>query len=107
VLSDEVLRDLGQQMSRVPGVVGVLLGGSRARAEHAEGSDVDLGVYYEGSLDVESLGELARQVAGPRAQLTLPGAWGPWVDGGGWLDIDGVAVDWIYRDVDRGADLVE
>jgi hypothetical protein len=25
------------------------------------------------------------------------------VDGGGWLTIDGAAVDWIYRDVDRVA----
>nr|BFE67896.1 hypothetical protein GCM10020092_011970 [Actinoplanes digitatis] len=26
---------------------------------------------------------------------------GPWVDGGGWLTVDGAAVDWIYRDVSR------
>jgi len=44
---------------------------------------------------------LARAVAGPSAQLTAPGEWGPWVDGGGWLTIGGGAVDWIYRDVDR------
>jgi hypothetical protein len=25
---------------------------------------------------------------------------GPWVDGGGWIDIEGTAVDWIYRNVD-------
>ena len=33
--------------------------------------------------------------------MTEPGGWGPWVDGGGWLDVNGVRVDWIYRDVDR------
>src|SRR3712207_8687536 len=35
------------------------------------------------------------------AVVTAPGGWGPWVDGGGWLTIDGSAVDWIYRDLDR------
>lgn len=26
---------------------------------------------------------------------------GPWVDGGGWLTIEGTAVDWLYRDLNR------
>lgn len=29
------------------------------------------------------------------------GGWGPWVDGGAWLAIDGTPVDWILRDVKR------
>jgi hypothetical protein len=33
--------------------------------------------------------------------VTRPGEWGRWVDGGGWLHIDGTAVDWLYRDLDR------
>ncbi|GGQ40922.1 DNA polymerase subunit beta [Couchioplanes azureus] len=40
-------------------------------------------------------------MAGPHARVTAPGEWGPWVDGGGWLTVDGAAVDWIYRDLDR------
>jgi Nucleotidyltransferase domain len=82
-------------------VVGVLLGGSRARGTHAPGSDVDLGVYYRPPLDVGGLGALAREVAGPQAAVTRPGEWGQWVDGGAWLHIGDTAVDWIYRDVDR------
>jgi len=54
-----------------------------------------------GRLDVAALGCLARQVAGREAQVTEPGAWGPWVDGGGWLIVAGTAVDWLYRDLDR------
>jgi hypothetical protein len=74
---------------------------SRARGTHTPESDYDLGVYYRGRLDTGRLAALAREVAGPAARVTEPGEWGPWVDGGGWLTIDGVAVDWIYRDVDR------
>jgi hypothetical protein len=95
------LVELAERLVAVPGVVGVVLGGSRARGTHAPDSDTDLGLYYRGALDIERLGELARAVAGPAAQVTELGAWGPWVDGGGWLTIDGEPVDWIYRDIDR------
>jgi Nucleotidyltransferase domain len=89
------------RVADVPGVVGVALGGSRARGDHTPESDTDLGIYYRGVLDTEKLGELARGLSGPDAVVTAPGEWGPWVDGGGWLTIDGSAVDWIYRGIHR------
>ncbi|WNV74300.1 nucleotidyltransferase domain-containing protein [Geodermatophilus sp. DSM 44513] len=101
VLGEQRLGNLADHVVGVSGVVGVVLGGSRARGEHTRDSDVDLGLYYRQPLDVDALSALARQLAGPGAQVTEPGAWGPWVDGGAWLRIDGTAVDWIYRDVDR------
>jgi len=94
---------LAEPLLEVGGVVGVLLGGSRARGTHHPDSDVDLGVYYRPPLDVDGLAALARELAGPDATVTQPGDWGPWVDGGAWLSVDGVAVDWVYRDVDRVA----
>jgi Nucleotidyltransferase domain len=101
MVSDQMLEDLAGRLTEMPGVVGVLLGGSRARGDHTPHSDVDLGLYYRPRLDTGLLGELAREVAGPQAQVTEPGGWGPWVDGGAWLTIAGRAVDWIYRDLDR------
>ncbi len=50
---------------------------------------------------MSTLQALARDLAGPTAEVSAPGAWGPWVDGGGWLSIAGAAVDWIYRDLAR------
>jgi Nucleotidyltransferase domain len=100
-MDDARLTAVADRLSTVPGVVGVVLGGSRARGTHTAESDYDLGVYYRGRLDTARLGALAREVAGPAARVTGLGEWGPWVDGGGWLTIDGAAVDWIYRDVDR------
>jgi hypothetical protein len=101
IVSDGWLHEQAERLVAVPGVLGVLLGGSRARGEHTPESDVDLGLYYRGRLDVDALGALARDVAGPSAQMTAVGEWGPWVDGGGWLQIRGVPVDWLYRDLDR------
>ena len=51
-LSDERLGELAARLAKVPGVVGVLLGGSRARGTHTPESDTDLGVYYHRPLDV-------------------------------------------------------
>jgi hypothetical protein len=96
-ITEEILAEL----IAVPGVLGVVLGGSRARGTHTPESDTDLGLYYRRPLDVGALDGLAKRVGGPAAAVTEPGGWGPWVDGGGWLTIDGGAVDWIYRDLDR------
>ncbi|WP_433127340.1 nucleotidyltransferase domain-containing protein [Micromonospora sp. CA-240977] len=94
--------DLPGRLCTVTGVVAVALGGSRARGEHRPDSDWDLGLYYRGELDVAALRVVAGTVADDTdVTLTAPGGWGPWVDGGGWLRIGGVAVDWIYRDLDR------
>ena len=95
------LTSLAGRLTAVEGVVGVVLGGSRARGEHTPDSDVDLGLYCQGDLDIAALAAIARDVAGPDAEVTERGGWGPWVDGGGWLVVGGVHVDWIYRDVDR------
>lgn len=97
----EVLVALAERVSAVGGMVGVALGGSRARDDHHPDSDVDLGLYYRPPLDVAALGAVAREVGGPGVLVSDPGAWGPWVDGGAWLRVDGVALDWVYRDVDR------
>lgn len=106
VLRDAELRRVADRLVEVPGVAAVMLGGSRARGAEQLDSDVDLGLYYRQPLDVEGLQLLAETLAearsGPeRPTVTRPGEWGPWVDGGGWLRIDGTAVDWIYRDLDR------
>ena len=95
------LPSLADRLVTVEGVVGVVLGGSRARGDHTADSDVDLGIYYRGDLNTAGLGAIARDVAGPDAEVTERGEWGPWVDGGGWLVIGDVHMDWIYRDVDR------
>uniref|UniRef100_UPI003F683C15 hypothetical protein n=1 Tax=Acinetobacter baumannii TaxID=470 RepID=UPI003F683C15 len=34
-------------------------------------------------------------------QVTAPGEWGPWINGGSWLSIGGRKVDLLYRDLGR------
>lgn len=96
MITDSRLLELARSVADVPGIRAVVLGGSRATGRHHEGSDVDLGLYYDAAtLDVPALREVARtDVAGP-------GGWGPWVDGGSWMSVDDTAVDLILRDVRR------
>ena len=65
-----------ERLTAVEGVVGVVLGGSRARGEHTPDSDVDLGLYYQGDLDIAALAAIARDVAGPDAEVTERGELG-------------------------------
>lgn len=86
------------------GVVAVALGGSRARGTHRPDSDWDVGLYYRGRLDVAGLRAVAAET-GFAGELTEPGGWGPWVNGGGWLRSGEEHVDWLYRDLDRVRDI--
>lgn len=94
--------EIAAKVVQVPGVVGVMLGGSRARGTHRPDSDWDLGVYYRGEPDLAALEALAVEVTGGPVEVYGPGSWGAWVNGGAWLVLpDGRHVDWILRDVDR------
>ena len=92
---------MASRLVRLSGVEAVTLGGSRARGTHRPDSDWDLGVYYRGAPDLAALTALASEVQGAPAEVAGPGGWGTWVNGGAWLTVDGVAVDWILRDLDR------
>ncbi|GHH00457.1 nucleotidyltransferase domain-containing protein [Streptomyces rubradiris] len=97
----ERLTEIADRLAGVDGIVGVCLGGSRASGTHGPDSDFDLGLYYRPPLDTAALRLLAAELTGGPVEVTEPGGWGPWVDGGAWLTIDGHRVDWIYRDLDR------
>ncbi|MGC5010343.1 nucleotidyltransferase domain-containing protein [Streptosporangium sp. DT93] len=101
VVDEMTMESIARRLVEIPGIVAVTLGGSRARGTHRPDSDTDLGLYYRGAPDMAALRALAVREAGEGSELTEPGLWGPWVDGGGWLTIGGRRVDWLYRDLDR------
>ncbi|MCX4722772.1 nucleotidyltransferase domain-containing protein [Streptomyces sp. NBC_01306] len=96
-----MIETMAEQLRCVPGITAVALGGSRARGAERPGSDWDLGLYYRGAPDTAALTALACAMADRPVEVAGPGGWGPWVDGGAWLTVGGVAVDWILRDLDR------
>jgi hypothetical protein len=88
----------------VPGVVGVVLGGSRARGTAHAASDYDIGIYYgpDKPLDTACLLNVARDLVddSSAAAITPVGGWGPRIVGGGWLSIEGREVDLLYRGIE-------
>jgi hypothetical protein len=90
---------LAARLADVPGVIAVVLGGSRARGAADEHSDTDLGVYRRGPMDLSALREIAAEY--PGSTVAAPGEWGPWVDGGAWLRTPGTKTDLLWRDLDR------
>ncbi len=95
---------IGARLARIDGVAAVMLGGSLARGEARPDSDIDLSVYYEPAHppSTAALTDLARELDDrhPADVVTAIGAWGPWINGGAWLQIEGQRVDWLYRDLD-------
>jgi predicted nucleotidyltransferase len=100
---DAILARVVEQIAPVRGVRAIALGGSRARGWNHAKSDIDIGLYYSGDLDIAALNRAATALddAHREGLATERGGWGGWVDGGAWLTIDGVAVDLLYRDLAR------
>ena len=100
---ETILSRVTARVARVAGIEAIVLGGSRARGTADAHSDIDLGLYYNSRqpfrlIDLE---RAARSLddRGAHGLVTALGAWGPGVNGGGWLRIDGRHVDFLYRDL--------
>jgi predicted nucleotidyltransferase len=100
-----------QRLQHVDGLVGIVLGGSRARGTHTPTSDIDLGLYYDPAIppDLAALRRIAAELDDThRPDLVTPlGGWGPWINGGGWLTIQKLPVDFLYRDFSKVTHLID
>ncbi|HSU90782.1 MAG TPA: nucleotidyltransferase domain-containing protein [Sporolactobacillaceae bacterium] len=100
---EEILSQVVASVSRIDGIVAIVLGGSRARGTADDRSDVDLGIYYDAArpFSTMALGTVAQDLDDRHLPglVTDFGAWGPAVNGGGWLEIRGHHVDFLYREI--------
>src|SRR5260370_27920174 len=100
---EEILSQVVASVSKIDGVVAIVLGGSRARGTADEHSDIDLGLYYDAGrpFSTAALGAVAQELDDRHLPglVTDFGAWGPGVNGGGWLEIRGHHVDFLYREL--------
>ena len=100
----KVLRHLVGDLSALPGVAAIVLGGSYARKTHHETSDLDVGLFYA-EADPFSLEDIKRvaEALSIRGQATVSDfyGWGPWVNGGAWIPTEAGKVDFLYRNLEQ------
>ncbi|KLE15368.1 nucleotidyltransferase domain-containing protein [Clostridium sp. C8] len=107
----KILDEITTELKGIPGIVGIVLGGSRARGTNHQDSDIDIGIYYNESegFKVSEIDKIATKLDDEhRINLVSSlGEWGPWVNAGGWLVIQGYHVDFIFRDVKRVSKVID
>lgn len=107
----QFIHQVVDRLQAIEGIVAIALGGSRARGNHTAKSDVDLGLYYqpENPPNLLALNRLASELDDShRTNLITPvGEWGKWINGGGWLKVKGIPVDFLYRDVAQVSQVID
>jgi hypothetical protein len=99
-----LLTELVAQLSRVPGVAAVVLGGSYARGTQHATSDMDVGLYYRQAqpFEIETIREIANRISKDGSPTVSDFyRWGQWVNGGAWIQTTAGKVDFLYRNLDQ------
>lgn len=106
----QIVSDMVSELSKIPGIEAIVLGGSFASGFAQPDSDIDLGLLYsdEVPLPIDRL----REIAGHSHDTDAPVVtelyeWGPWVNGGAWLTVRDQRVDWLYRSLERIQGVIE
>jgi predicted nucleotidyltransferase len=100
----QVLDGITNDLKQVEGVKAIVLGGSYATGMATETSDLDIGIYYaeENPFDIKKIRTIAETYA-DKEQPTVTGLydWGPWVNGGAWIQTASGEVDFLYKNINQ------
>lgn len=101
---EKLLNDITNELKQVDGVKAIVLGGSFATGMATANSDLDIGIYYSehNPFDIEKVKTVAEKFA-DKSQPTVTGfyEWGPWVNGGAWINTAEGEVDFLYKNIDQ------
>lgn len=104
------LTKIVESLSEIRGIKAIALGGSQSRNEADKNSDYDVGIYYDANtLDLVMLeGRLNVLDDNHRENvLNPPGQWGPWINGGAWLTVEGTPIDILLRNIKKVEDVIK
>lgn len=99
------LTEMVNRLGAVTNVVAVVLGGSYASGLARPDSDLDIGIYYREAAPfaIDQLRSVAERICTPGSIpiITEVYGWGPWVNGGAWIQTPTGKVDFVYRNIDQ------
>lgn len=106
---ESILTSVVDAFKNVKGIEAIVLGGSRATKTENEFSDIDIGIYYNEEIDLSTFKKIASELDDEHRKdcITNLGDWGPWINGGGWLKIDNIPVDILFRDTRKVTQCIE
>lgn len=108
--NNEILNTLTAELKLIAGVKAIVLGGSHAMGLATESSDLDIGIYYseQTPFDVEKVRDIAKKYAhDDQPTVTNFYEWGPWVNGGAWINTVNGEVDFIYKNIEQVARTID
>jgi hypothetical protein len=99
------LNALVEQLRKIPNMVAIVLGGSYASGLARPDSDIDVGLYYREAspISVDRVRSVADSISTPGSTPVVTDfyGWGPWVNGGAWIQTPTGKVDFLYRNLDQ------
>jgi Nucleotidyltransferase domain len=100
-----LLSTITLDLSNIPGVTAIVLGGSYARGTARPDSDIDVALYYfeKSPPEIAAIRQCAEKISKPDHPPTVAGfyKWGPWVNGGAWIHTPVGKLDLLYRNIDH------
>jgi hypothetical protein len=99
-----LLDELVIALKAIPNMEAIALGGSHARGTHRPGSDLDIGLYYRerAPFDIANIRKVAHAFASNgQPTVTEFHEWGPFVNGGAWIENSACKIDFLYRNLDQ------
>ena len=106
----ETLNKIVNDLKRNENVIAIVLGGSYAAGTATEASDIDIGIYYfeKEPFNINDIKAIARKYSiNDAPTVTDFYEWGPWVNGGAWIETSCGKVDFLYRNIEQVISTIE
>ncbi len=100
----KLLNQIVDELSKIEGIAALVLGGSHASGTAHEGSDMDIGLYYDDKspFRIAEIKRVAEKISlSGSVSVTDFYGWGAWVNGGAWIHTAEGKVDFIYRNLEQ------
>jgi len=101
---EKILNAIVNDLKSIKNIAALVLGGSYCTGMANENSDLDIGIYYHEAspFDIDLIKTIAGKYnTGESPTVTGFYQWGPWVNGGAWIETKSGEVDFVYRNIEQ------